>query len=187
MILPDIHHIKARRKQLGLTQRKLAMMSGISQSLIAKIESGKAEASYNKIKTIFKILDNLTQKTEKKCKEIMTTSIISIKENNTVGMAVKLMKKHEISQLPVFDNNTKVTGSITETTILKAMENTNRTNRTKDELFKQKIKQIQEEAFPIVNKQTPINSIIPLLKNVPAVLVSEKGKIVGIISKVDVL
>jgi predicted transcriptional regulator len=42
---------------LGLTQGQLAKIAGVSQSFIAKIESGKIDPSYSKVKTIFDVLD----------------------------------------------------------------------------------------------------------------------------------
>ena len=54
MILPEIKIIKRKRKEFGLTQKQLSKESGVSQSLIAKIEAEKAQASYEKMKKILK-------------------------------------------------------------------------------------------------------------------------------------
>ncbi|MBI4983602.1 CBS domain-containing protein [Candidatus Woesearchaeota archaeon] len=181
MLLPELKIIKKRRKELDLTQKQLAKQAGVSQSLIAKIESEKIEASYQKIKGIIETLDRLSEKEEKKCSQVMHLNVISVEEMDLVGKAVQLMKKHEISQLPVFQKE-RVTGSLTETGLLKALE-----SQDKETLFEKKVQEIMEEAFPLVNKETPTKNILPLLKSSPAVLVMEKGQIKGIITKADLL
>lgn len=180
MLLPELGIIKKRRKELNLSQKQLAKQAEVSQSLIAKIEAGNIEASYSKIRRIIETLDRLSEKEEKKCSEIMNEKLISVKENELVEKAVRLMKKHQISQLPVIKGGQAV-GSISESTILKELE-----NKEQKSLFKQRVKEIMEESFPTVARETPVKSIIPLLKNNPAVLVVEKGRIKGIITKVDV-
>ena len=49
-MIPDIKEIKHNRMLLGLTQKDLASKTGISQSIIAKIESNKVSPSYEIIK-----------------------------------------------------------------------------------------------------------------------------------------
>ena len=48
----DITHLKKIRKQLDLTQYAFAKEAGISQSMVAKIESGKLDPTYSYIKKI---------------------------------------------------------------------------------------------------------------------------------------
>lgn len=56
-MLPSLDEIAKRRKLLGLTQKQLAKIAGVSQSFIAKIESGKIDPSYSKAKAIFDTLE----------------------------------------------------------------------------------------------------------------------------------
>ena len=93
MILPDERTIRSRRKKADLTQKQLAREAGVSQSLIAKLESGKAEASYKKVKRIFEALDKAGKKEEKRCEDVMTRHIICAKPNDKIGDAVAKMKK----------------------------------------------------------------------------------------------
>ena len=55
-MLPRIDYIKQGRIKLGLTQRELASMSGISTSMINQIESGRCKPSYDTAKRIFEVL-----------------------------------------------------------------------------------------------------------------------------------
>ncbi len=58
-MLPPIEEIANKRRLLGLKQAQLAKAAGVSQSLIAKLESGKIDSSYMKVKTIFDTLERL--------------------------------------------------------------------------------------------------------------------------------
>jgi len=50
-MLPDLREIKAKRVSEGLTQSQLAQQSGVSQSLIAKVETLLKPASRRQGKT----------------------------------------------------------------------------------------------------------------------------------------
>ena len=86
------------------------------------------------------------------------------------------MKKYEISQLPVIDSN-KLVGLVSESTILEALLNSKAT----------KVSEIMQEAPPIVSKTTSIRVVSNLLKHYSIVVVSEGGKLVGLITKSDLL
>ena len=49
--------IKARRKELGITQAKLAEMTGVSRSYICDTETGRMSPS---MKTLMRITDSLS-------------------------------------------------------------------------------------------------------------------------------
>ncbi|MFA4856113.1 MAG: helix-turn-helix domain-containing protein, partial [archaeon] len=75
-MLPDLGEIKARRISAGLTQSRLASLSGVSQSLIAKIEAGNIEPSYGRAKRLLDCLAQLNAKKEKQAKDIMTRPVM---------------------------------------------------------------------------------------------------------------
>jgi len=50
-----------------------------------------------------------------------------------------------------------------------------------------KVNEIMEESPPIVSKQTSVRVISNLLRHFPTVLVSEEGRLVGLITKADLL
>src|SRR5208282_3870818 len=68
-MLPSIEEIGRRRRLLALSQKELANSLGVSQSMIAKIESGRISPSYLKTKAIFDMLEGLERKNEVKAKE----------------------------------------------------------------------------------------------------------------------
>jgi len=63
-MLPSLEEISRKRRILGLTQNELAKLAGVSQSLIAKMESRKTNPSYTKVKAILDVLNKLEMKME---------------------------------------------------------------------------------------------------------------------------
>ncbi|MBI2079314.1 helix-turn-helix domain-containing protein, partial [Candidatus Micrarchaeota archaeon] len=45
----DVSKLGSLRRKLGITQKELAKLAGVSQSLIAKIEMGKIDPAYSKV------------------------------------------------------------------------------------------------------------------------------------------
>ncbi len=172
----ELEEIKKIRKKLGMTQTELANRAGVSQSLIAKIESGIIDPTYTKTKKIFAALSELEKKEEIKAGQLMTTKIISVSSSESIKEAIGKMKKHEISQLPVIDNG-KLMGFISESNILDALLNSK--GKT--------VKDVMQEAPPIVSKTTSIQVVSNLLKHYPMVAVYEEGNLVGLITKSDLL
>lgn len=181
-MISDIEAIKRRRVALGLTQKKLAMVSGVSQSFIAKMESGKIDPAYSKVVNIMGCLGGLERKGQLKAKDIMAKSIIRIKSKNKVGEALSLMRQRNISQLPVFSGR-QLAGSFSERTLL------DRISRGEDlkKLSESKVEEVMDDVFPRIDEETPINTISELLKVNQAVLITKKLDVVGIITKADLL
>jgi predicted transcriptional regulator len=183
MILKDLSEIKRLRKELKITQEELAKRSGVSQALIAQIESGEVDPSYSKVNVIFEALESFSVKKEIKASGIMAKGVFGVNGNETVEEAANIMKKYKISQMPVFGNNNKIIGSISEKTIVNRLvfgEDLNRISIRKAE-------EVMDDAFPAVGKETALHVISVLLEHNPAVIVSDKGEYVGIITKADLL
>ncbi len=62
-MLPRIDSIKQIRQKIGITQKKLATMTGVSTSMINPIESGRSQPSYETAKKIFESLTKLEGET----------------------------------------------------------------------------------------------------------------------------
>ncbi len=179
----DFSEIKRLRKELGMTQMELAKAAKVSQSLIARIERNEVDPRYSKVKAIFDALNALTEKkTEFRAENIMSTRVIGIQKNDFVGNATNIMKKNNISQMPVFDNDT-IVGSISEKTLISRMTG----KMTFEELSTKRAGEIMDDVFPSVSRDTPISVISNLLEHSVAVLVMEGGSIVGVITKADLL
>lgn len=181
-MLPTIEIIPDRRRKLGLTQSKLADLAGVSQSYIAKLEAGKIEPSYMKVKAIFEALDKLERRKEVSAAEIMNTDIVSVEFTATVHDSIEIMRQHGFSQLPVMDGDRAV-GGISERILLDQLFYSDRGESPRHK----QIQEVMEDSFPQVAEDAPLSVLSNLLKYYPAVLVQKKGKMIGIITKADLL
>jgi len=182
MNFPELTSIKTKRQKLGVKQLELAFKAGVSQSMIAKIESNQMVPSYDIAKRIFLTLESLEHNNEKSCKDIMTKHFISIQANRKIRESVELMKKHDISQIPVFDKKRNL-GSISESGIYAKLTE----GIDKKTLFESPIRNHIEPPLPTISSSTPLSVALPLLKTTNAILLTDKDEIVGIITKSDIL
>ena len=106
----------------------------------------------------------------------LQNKLITLNPNNDIRESINKMKKFGISQMPVIDNN-NVVGLVSESTLLDGLMN------KKDE----KISEIMEEPPPIVSKTATAQVLSNLLRHYPVVLVSDSGKLIGLITKSDLL
>jgi predicted transcriptional regulator len=181
-MLAALETIAVRRRRLGLTQSQLAKQAGVSQSYIAKLEAKKIEPSYTRVRAILEALQRLERSREARANEIMTKDVVGVQVCDKVQSAVKLMRETGYSQLPVFDGERSV-GSLSESTIIDRIVDRKRGEVIADGL----VSEIMDDAFPQVGEDAPVSLLTSLLRVYPAVLVSKKGEIAGIVTKADLL
>ncbi len=174
----ELSDIKNIRKKLGLTQSDLASQARVSQSLVAKIENGKIDPTFSNTKKLFSALDSLQKKESLRAKDFIHRSIISCQEDELIRDVIKKMKKHEISQLPVIRDES-VIGAISESSIIEHL-----ISEYKREL---KVRDVMSDSPPIVSLNTQESVISNLLKFFSLVVVQDKGKIKGVITRSDIL
>ena len=181
-MLPRIDYIKQGRVKLGLTQRELASLSGISTSMINQIESGRCKPSYDTAKKIFEVLSSQEGKTSLKAGDICSHEMISVQKDEKLEVAIEKMMKNSISQIPVREDS-KIVGLVSEDVLArKVLESEDNKN-----IHQVPILQIMEPPPPIVDISTPAKALIPLVRFSKCVLVSRKGEIIGIITISDTL
>jgi predicted transcriptional regulator len=181
-MLPGLEEIGRRRKLLSMSQKRLANLAGVSQSMIAKIESKNISPSYLKTKSIFDTLESMERRNETKAKEICHGKLVSVQAHEPISRAVHIMRETGFSQLPVF-NGEHLVGSLTEKTIIQKLV----PSPKPDLVSKREIETIMDDAFPTVNELTPVSMVSALLQYEPAVLVLRRGHVLGIITKADLL
>jgi len=177
------------RLKAGLTQAELAKMAGVSQSLIARIESGSVDPRLSTLKKIIGVLTStamaehaISEILKMKNKEFELPKLVFVKPKDKVEKAIHLMKKFDISQLPVLDDTLKPVGSITERNLMMALSLYGKDLLTMD------VEKVMEESFPIVGIDSKLSEVYSLfLGGNDAVLVTEKGRVVGILTKIDIL
>lgn len=173
--------IRKIRKAMGLTQKNLAERSGVSQSLISRIEAGSVDP---RLSTMNKILNALTVLPEKRtAANAMHGPVIIVEIKDSVRRAVELMEKHGISQLPVLENG-KVAGSVQEATLMRRILQC----REPEKIFNATLENVMEESFPIVSPSAEIDEILGFLSHdQAAILVMDKGQLKGVITKIDII
>ena len=181
-MLPRIESIKQIRQKIGVTQKKLATMTGVSTSMINQIESGRSQPSYETAKKIFESLAKLEGESSSHIAgDFCSKEIIKLKPANTLHDAIKKMHELSISQIPIF-NNAEVVGVISEDGIVKHLSELGEA-----ELKKAKLQNTMEPVPPIVDWNTPANVLVPLIRYSKCILVTKKLKFVGIITASDTL
>jgi predicted transcriptional regulator len=166
--------IRKLRTEAGLTQKKLAEFVGVSQAHIAKIEQGKVDP---RLSTVNRIMRVLTERKQKRCKDIMTKGVLSAKPNDSILKISDVMMRHAISQIPVMDGN-KVVGTITEETIIRNL---------RSNLAEEKARNVMEKPLPLVQEEASIDVIRSVLEKHQGTLVARGTEVVGIITRSDLL
>jgi len=175
--------IKELRKKAGLTQEELAKRAGVSQPLIAKIEGGKVDPRVSTIKKILAVLTS-EEKDVIRVSDIMTKDVITVEYHDKIHIAVDKMKKSGVSQLPVLANGRPV-GAIEEADITRLLWK-NLENPKK--IYSMEIGEVLGTMYPMVPPDTSIDVAVDLLaKGHNAILVVSEGKLIGIVTKIDVL
>jgi len=178
-MLKDLSEIRRLRKSAGLTQNELAKKVGVSQSLIAKIESGKTMPSYDIGLEIMDVLESMIEGDEKKnsAKDVHTSPFYHLSPEDPVGEALDLMRENAVSQLPVIEND-RVVGSVTERRLVKIIDRLNRDDR---------ISSMMGSSFPVLDENSELEMVKGLLNYYPCVVTSNERGLVGIITKADLL
>ena len=185
-MLPSIEELRKMRKSLGISQKELARISGVSQSYIARLEKGEINPAYDKVRKIFEYLNtsgNRAKDIDIKAEFIMTKDVDTCEMNDSIISALNKMREKGYSQLPVVTSDKRIIGTITESDI-----NDMLIKGTSIESLKHLIiKKVMGSVLPQLDKNSPISMIYPLLKYSNAVLIVDGTELKGIITKADVL
>ncbi|MEP6509328.1 MAG: pyridoxal-phosphate dependent enzyme [Gemmatimonadales bacterium] len=113
-------------------------------------------------------------------KESETPPIVGTTPGATVRQALGLMALHDISQLPVMEDQNCV-GSVSDWSLSqKSLEN--------PKLLDSTVSEVMESPFPTISGEQPVENVVKLLsKSNPAVLVRSNGTIRGIVTRSDML
>ena len=139
-----------------------------------------------------------------KAREIMTKDITSLSPEHGVKEALELLKKMQISGLPVIDKEDKLVGMLTEKEILSFIlpsyigtvgrfiyeENPKSTRKKLGELVKLNVSQLMRKEVVTTTEETTLCEVarIMLIQKARRLPVVDKtGKVVGIVARPDVL
>jgi CBS domain-containing protein len=115
----------------------------------------------------------------KTAKDIMTTKVVTVKPSTSIEDAARLLVRRKISGVPVVDekDKTKVVGILTEADLLAAPSGA----KTVADVMKKRVVSVSPD--------TSVDEIAEILvkKKIKRVPVIDAGKLVGIVSRIDVL
>jgi len=108
-----------------------------------------------------------------------TPHLVSVGPSQQVADALQMMKTYGLSQLPVLEEGKSV-GSLREGRLMgRLLENR--------ELMQSPVSDVMDRALPVVNEDLSVETAVKYLKSSPALLVEEYGRIVGIVTRQDVV
>lgn len=179
--VPELGEIRSLRHRLGLTQRELADLAGVSQPLIARIETGTVDPRWSTARSIMEALNSVERRAVT-LEEVMNRTILAVDPDEPVEDAIRLMRDNGFSQLPVLEGGAPV-GSISEDTIVRALSSA----RDRSQVAASRVGDVCGPPFPSAAPGTTVDQAYRLLEDATALLVMEHGRVVGIVSKTDLL
>jgi cystathionine beta-synthase len=127
------------------------------------------------------------EKTEKltvelilKAKPSDVPAMIAVTLNDALTKAVELMRKFDVSQLPVVEEG-HVLGTVHDDTIMKKL-------LTKEASLTQSVQEIMDQPLPTIDARAEISDLYKQLTGEHnAVVVVRDGKAIGVLTKMDVI
>lgn len=174
--------IAAARKRLGLSQSELARRSGVSQSLIAKIEAGGLDPSFSRLKALSDALERSQARKPVTAERIMHRGVVLMYATDPIEHAIEHMARHGISQLPVYDDGA-LAGTVTERNLLHFVAQ----HPGDLEAMRRPVREVMGEALPQVAPESTLDALVSLLDLFPAVLVAANGRLQGIVTRSDLI
>ena len=106
--------------------------------------------------------------------------LVQLAPSSQVRQALNLMSTFGVSQIPVIEDG-KCVGSLVENALMTAA-------LEQPTLLDRAVRDLMEPPFPIVEGTLTLDHLAPMLtRETPAALVAERGQLVGIVSRYDVL
>jgi cystathionine beta-synthase len=105
--------------------------------------------------------------------------LVTVAPATLVSDALQLMTKQGLSQLPIIEDGKSI-GSLRENRIMAQLLD----NR---DLMDKPISEVMDAPFPVVNEEVDVERATMYLKESPAILIEEYGRIVGILTRYDVI
>jgi predicted transcriptional regulator len=183
--LPELNVLLRSLRQQKKSQADLARVSGVPQSVISRIMSGGIkDPSYKTMRKILLaaevvLIHDASGLKEMTAQHLMNNKVVSAWPDDKLCDAWEIMKKGNFSQLPVIDQRDRPMGSISESFVFQHNSQYDLERRLDDLEI--------EDAFPTVGKNTSLSTVADILKTRQAILVVERGKVNGIITRHDVI
>ncbi|HWP60677.1 MAG TPA: cystathionine beta-synthase [Candidatus Acidoferrales bacterium] len=163
----------AREKNLGKDELMVVLLPDAGEIYLSKMYSDEWMRQNQFLGRGARIGDIVEVKKRK------LPRLLSVEITSTVREAIALMNQYSVSQLPVFDKGNLV-GSLSESALFqKTIES--------PEIMDLTVGALIEPPFPTVGPDADLYEVLSLLKASPAVLICQRGKYQGIVTRFDVV
>ena len=178
--MDSLTEIRRRRLALGIPLGDLARAVGRSDATLSRVERGQIRPSYELVQKILHFLEAHEGVVTRPLRalDVMNRTVVTVEGGADIGRASQLLERGGFSQLPVIENG-RVTGSISETALLRAL--------ARPDARRTRVREVQEVAYPQVDESFPADLLTGLLSRYPAVLVVHRGDLRGIITRADLI
>lgn len=108
-------------------------------------------------------------------RDVMTTNVITVRENQTRQQAARLLSQHRISGLPVVNDDNTVTGVVTEYDVI------SRGGETVGDIMTRSVITVTPDA-----DLEEVRRVL-VLERIKRLIVLDQGKLAGIVSRADLV
>jgi predicted transcriptional regulator len=177
MEIPTGGYLRQWRKSLGLTQALLAERSGLTQSVIAKVETESVDPRLSTVRKMVGAL-NREERPDRAhtIGDIMISEVTALLRSDSVQSAVDKMVLGGISHLPVLSGAGAVVGLVSEESLLKV-----------DIGGDARVDEVMRADFSMVDVDVSIGEARRLLGEEEVLLVSQRGDLVGLVGRIDMV
>lgn len=109
-------------------------------------------------------------------------SLITARPTDKINDVIRLLKGHNISQLPVLDNNGRLVGVVTEIALLNHMLQSDHKHEA-DETIESMI----DPNVAVIRPSTPLEALMGIFSNNSVALITAGDEVQGILTKIDIL
>ena len=139
--------------------------------------------------------------------EIMTREVVTVKKETTVRELAELFTMHRIGSLPVVDDNGSLIGIVSESDLVEQdknfhiptvislfdwviyLESEKKFEKELKKMTAQTVGDIYTEDVETVTPSTPVSDVADIMSNkkINSLPVVEGGRIVGVVSRIDLI
>jgi CBS domain-containing protein len=139
--------------------------------------------------------------------EIMTKEVVTVKKETTIRELAELFTKHRIGSIPVVDDNGSLIGIVSESDLVEQdknfhiptvislfdwviyLESEKKFEKELKKMTAQTVGDIYTEDVETVAPATPVSDVADIMssKKINSLPVVEGGKIVGVVSRIDLI
>ncbi|MCI0394640.1 MAG: cystathionine beta-synthase [Chloroflexi bacterium] len=109
-------------------------------------------------------------------------ALISARPTDRMADVVRLLKEHNISQVPVIDDDGRLCGVVTEVDLLNHLLSQDH-KHSADET----IESVIDPNVPVVRPNTPLEALMGIFSNNSVALIATGDEVQGILTKIDIL